>query len=494
MAKLGVVTVILLVVVMIKDISCMYTTRKRYRNGTRPDNYYQYPEVDVLVLGAGYSAMGAAHTLYNRGVRNFLVLEAKDYIGGRCKEAKFGDKTIPIGAGWIHKIEENHIVWQLAKKHKLTLFNDTYSFDSISFRHGQFGYRFNKWYVKRNEKIMRWSLKKCLDFSEEEVKSGHMELSLRDCLQWAGWDIHTFQDEKMRESIDYFMFDFENGGMPEDISAWQISYTGEGEDRIVNDDRGYFYPMEQEIRPFRHKIRLNTEIASIMRTPDRKYSVITSNHRVYRAKHVVVTFSSGVLLANKVVFKPPIPSWKMNSLQKVPMGHYCKFFFQFPYQFWEDSTYIVLATKVRGNYVHWQNMNRAHLFPGSNILLCTLTGQMCKEKQLLSDEVVTKEAMKILRIQKPYKDAPDPIALKRNFWSIDPHVLGAYSLPTAGITAKDYLSLEHPLHNSLWFTGEYANIDHFGYTHGAYEHGVKTAEKLFKCMRYKQCPGELPPQ
>lgn len=82
--------------------------------------------------------------------------------------------------------------------------------------------------MKQNEKVVKWALKKCLDFSEKEVKSGHMELSLRDCLQWGGWDIHTFKDEKMRESIDFFMFDFENAGKPEDISAWQLSYTGEG--------------------------------------------------------------------------------------------------------------------------------------------------------------------------------------------------------------------------------------------------------------------------
>lgn len=73
-------------------------------------------------------------TLHNKGVRNLLVLEAKDYIGGRCKEEKFGDKTIPIGAGWIHLTENNHIVWRLAQKYGLTTFNDTYTYDQISFR------------------------------------------------------------------------------------------------------------------------------------------------------------------------------------------------------------------------------------------------------------------------------------------------------------------------------------------------------------------------
>ena len=33
------------------------------------------------------------------GVKNFLVLEAKDYIGGRLREEVWHGKTIAIGAG-----------------------------------------------------------------------------------------------------------------------------------------------------------------------------------------------------------------------------------------------------------------------------------------------------------------------------------------------------------------------------------------------------------
>lgn len=70
--------------------------------------------------------------------------------------------------------------------------------------------------------------------------------------------------------------------------------------------------------------------------------------------------------------------------------------------------------------------------------------------------------------------------------------MGAYSLPSPGITARDYKYLEHPLFNSLWFTGEYANVKTFGYTHGAYEQGEKTGNQLYECMRKGQCPGEQP--
>ena len=117
---------------------------------------------------------------------------------------------------------------------------------------------------------------------------------------------------------------------------------------MVTDPRGYNFPVFQEIKPFHEKIHLNTEVQSIVKTDNNHY-IVTTNKGTYKAKHVIVTFSSGVLLAEKIRFQPPLPSWKMEALRYVPMGHYCKYFFKFPYQFWEDGvTYIILANHKRG--------------------------------------------------------------------------------------------------------------------------------------------------
>ena len=109
-----------------------------------------------------------------------------------------------------------------------------------------------------------------------------------------------------------------------------------GKDLVVTDPRGYNYPITREIEPFREKFILNTEVKTVRKTIDDKYIVNTSKGS-YTAKHVVVSFSSGVLLAKKVQFQPDLPTWKTEALKYVPMGHYCKYFFKFPYQFWEKN-------------------------------------------------------------------------------------------------------------------------------------------------------------
>ena len=65
---------------------------------------------------------------------NFLVLEAKDYIGGRVKTSTFAGVPVSLGAGWIHLSETNHSYYQLSKKYNMTLHKDVYTYGDIIYR------------------------------------------------------------------------------------------------------------------------------------------------------------------------------------------------------------------------------------------------------------------------------------------------------------------------------------------------------------------------
>ena len=45
---------------------------------------------DIIIIGAGISALSACTTLLEAGVKNILVLEANDRIGGRMNTIPFG--------------------------------------------------------------------------------------------------------------------------------------------------------------------------------------------------------------------------------------------------------------------------------------------------------------------------------------------------------------------------------------------------------------------
>ena len=82
---------------------------------------------------------GASIQLYESNVTNFLVLDAKDYIGGRVRSESFQGFTVAMGAGWIHMVQEDHMILQLAKKWKLKYAEDDYDIKKMSIRYG--------WYV-----------------------------------------------------------------------------------------------------------------------------------------------------------------------------------------------------------------------------------------------------------------------------------------------------------------------------------------------------------
>ena len=142
---------------------------------------------------------------------------------------------------------------------------------------------------------------------------------------------------------------------------------------------------------------LNHEVTKIERLKNKKYKVHTKD-RNFIAKHILVTFSSGVLQSKRITFIPELPAWKTEALSMVPMSHYCKYFFQFNNTFWDtNSEYIVVTGNRPGFFQIWQPFEIKTLYPGKHLLLATLTGETCKEKHSLSDEDLIEEIFGVLK-------------------------------------------------------------------------------------------------
>ena len=61
----------------------------------------QMNKTKVLILGAGLSGIKAAKTLLDKGITDFLILEGKNYTGGRIHAVPFAGLNIEAGANWI---------------------------------------------------------------------------------------------------------------------------------------------------------------------------------------------------------------------------------------------------------------------------------------------------------------------------------------------------------------------------------------------------------
>lgn len=67
------------------------------------------------MIGSGISGAGASWELSKAGI-NHIILESRDRIGGRIAEAAFEANMVPLGAAFVHNIDQNNRIAQLVSQ------------------------------------------------------------------------------------------------------------------------------------------------------------------------------------------------------------------------------------------------------------------------------------------------------------------------------------------------------------------------------------------
>lgn len=96
-------------------------------------------DAKVLILGGGVGGITAARTLYDQGISDFLIIEARHELGGRMQNHRFGvaehEYNVEVGANWVQGTSSRNgptnPIWSLAKKHNITT-QKSHFFESIS--------------------------------------------------------------------------------------------------------------------------------------------------------------------------------------------------------------------------------------------------------------------------------------------------------------------------------------------------------------------------
>lgn len=443
-------------------------------------------DVKVLILGAGCSGLGAAVHFHKNNINDFLVVEGNDYIGGRVKSATFSGETVSLGAGSIHSADRNHKFYQLSQKYGLRMVKDDYSAKNVVYRDMSNGTKYAEDIVTKEHRDFLSKLKLVDLMIERKTKQvGCYNIDLKNALTEVGWTANN----RLRKAIEYFIIEFENGEESVNMSAKNYSFTGQGydgTDYIVADKRGYIHPLLEEIKPFQNKILLNHGVTTIEKLHGRKkYMAYFENGKSITADYILTTFSSGVLQSNTVKFIPKLPTWKREAFKMVPMSHYSRIFLKFEKKFWDDATYIIFASNFSEKNYHWTNFKQKGLYPDTNILLATITGEASYKLQDRADKEIKEELTRALKCV--YPDTIEPSEMLHHNFTTDPRFMGAYSHHANGKTRDDVVALQHPVDQRLWFTGEYIADYELGYTHIAYELGEQQARNIINCMN-----GQLP--
>ncbi|KAL1362532.1 hypothetical protein HN51_010789 [Arachis hypogaea] len=431
----------------------------------------------VIIVGAGVSGISAAKVLAENGIHDLLILEASDRIGGRIRKETFGGVSVELGAGWIAGVggKESNPVWELAAKSGLRTFFSDYS-----------NARYNIY--DRSGKIFPSgiatdSYQKAVDSAIQNLRNQEAE-SVGDHSSTS--KVTEPPSTPIELAIDFILHDFEMAEV-EPIST----FTEFGErEYLVADARGYEYLLYKMAEEFLHtsegrildnRLKLNQVVRGIQQSRS-GVRVVTEDGRFYEANYVVLSVSIGVLQSDFISFNPPLPRWKSEAITKCEVMVYTKIFLQFPYKFWPgcpEKEFFIYAHDRRGYYTFWQHMESA--YPGSNILVVTLTNGESKRVEAQPDTDTLREAMVVLRDMFG-PDIPDAIDILVPRWWNNRFQRGSYSNYPIISDPQVFYDIKAPV-GRIFFTGEHTSERFNGYVHGAYLAGIDTSRAVLEEMR-----------
>ncbi|KAH8093152.1 amine oxidase [Cristinia sonorae] len=498
----------------------------------------------VLILGGGVAGIAAAQALYENGVSDVIVVEARHELGGRMMSRSFGsvDKqyTVEVGANWIQGTQakggSENPIWTLGRKHgietrKSSFFNIT-TFDetgAVDFRDAIAGAATN--YARLTDAA--------------GVRVSH---SLVDATARGGYALTGSQPSNRYEmASEYFQFDWEYAQTPEETSwiasSWVMSPPPPPSfclDLLPGSGMSWFFPpilylpnltgmmllplqannhtfrpdaggfsdvnaMSVDQRGFKTLIQreaevvfkadrpgfralLNTTVVEIEYAND-GVRVHLQDGGVLSANYAICTFSLGVLQHNDVTFKPRLPAWKREAIHSMSMGVFTKIFLQFPTKFWFDTEMGLYADRERGRYTVWQSLDHENYFPGSGLLFVTVTGDFSKRIESLPNDQVLAEVLTVLSNMYPNTTIPQPLDFYFHRWHADPLFRGSYSNWPASFLVEHLMNLRADVGRRLWFAGEATSRRHFGFLHGAWFEGRDVGKSVAKCVRNEECGG-----
>ncbi len=427
-------------------------------------------QYDVIVVGAGISGIAAAKELHEAGY-DVLVLEARNYIGGRTHTSFFPNHPtigVDMGAAWIQGINGNPLI-PLAKEYGAR--NQLCDYDSVD-------------YFDCTPPVQAPPLKPIdsdpLDDLEEQVykkikelRKNGQEMSLTEAL--TPW-IQTFS-EKEQYAIWYLLasdIEQEYGADCSDLSLLHYDDDDDfgGPDNLMID--GYQPLINGLAAELLQKSLIQLEQPVTEITYSDQGATVTANGISYTADYVICTVPLGVLKQKTIQFTPPFPSWKEEAMGRVHMGILDKTVLLFPSVFWDSSKNLLDRIPVEeGNWVETIDYMP---FTNQPVLVAFNAGTAALNLvETQSDTEVIGSLMKTLR--SIYGNGiPDPIDSVITRWGQDPYSFGSYSHLPPGATMDDYDTLAKPLQR-LRFAGE-ATINYPGSAHGAYLSGIREAKAI----------------
>ncbi len=431
--------------------------------------------LDVIIIGAGFAGLGAALKLNQSGL-NYIILEARNRVGGRVHTVQPWGTATDLGASWIHKVNDNPLA-TLAKDNNIPVLSTQYSHDNAfsmlesAIIYDEAGKQIDR---KRLTKARLQNMK-FIKYLDKHASSYSNEIAVTQILQ-----DYLKQTPMDKDSLDLLVHlngdagEFENGANLSTTSykiAQEIESTTSGGDVVFTNGYSQLLALLTKNTP----ILLNQRVTKV----DYSSNLVTvhTNDRVYKARYVISTLPLGILKAGTVQFLPPLPPEKQNAIKHIGMGVFNKAYLLFDKPFWDKSTeWFVFLSKQNNPKEDFEVLNY-YSKTQQPILLFFTTGEFAANLEKKTDRQIVDRIMETLRMIYG-NDIPYPTSYLITHWGIDPYSRGSFSYPRIGSSGEDYKVLAQPIRNKVFFAGEATFSADPSTVTGAFVSGINAAREI----------------
>src|SRR6218665_473869 len=305
-------------------------------------------EVDVAIIGGGISGLSAAKLLTEQGL-DVVVLEARDRVGGRTytiRDPAF--KYTDLGGAYVGPTQRR--VARLAKELGLEFYKVSLEKKAIL--------RFqNKWQAYTGLIPPIFNPITLMDVNHLQQTIIKLSALVPADAPWKAPKADLWDSMTLKEFLDktcWTNFAYEMGAIicrsvlcaePHEISLlaflWYMS-SGQGPERVINSTNGAqerkfvggsMQLSERLADCVKGKVRLQSVVVQVQQTDD-KVRVRTSSGDEVIARYLISAMPLSLL--NRVSFTPPLPSMKLQLIQRIPMGSIIKTMIFYEKRFWQD--------------------------------------------------------------------------------------------------------------------------------------------------------------
>ena len=490
-------------------------------------------KIEVVVVGAGLSGIAAAYRLLKESKFSVKVLEASSKPGGRVDTASLtgGKVHAELGAMFLYHYDQYHSLTNCVREIGL-LGEFRREYDEAEMTCQCFmsnGAELPRPLVEKYKEIFFEVRKEAIECSRRNDWSFSIDQAWikSDVISPVSLSIEKYFTDRFNTAVEHceipftlpIRFDPKHvlqqmltneeilNGTKRSKSVDLVSYgdfvTPAGQYTLCS---GYQNIIDEMLRFYKIPLYLNSDVKQIDwscssrtawndRSDKSPVVVRLSDGSLYKADHVIVTVSIGVLQKkcfdlSQQFFHPSLPTEKLSAIKAIGMGTVEKLLIEFPKPvldkpheviefFWlkNDLNYPVSYPWIRG-------LDHLVRVCDSSVYTAFVTGESAEQIEEATEHEIGEAVSLVLEkfLQKPIDR---PLHVTKSTWKKNPTTLGSYSYNKVGGAGKfDRQTLALPVSGysplQILFAGEATHDCAYSTTVGAFESGVREAENIIQ--------------